>query len=105
VGDLFSHSRIQLFDHGKLALQGVIQNQDYELRSAKNVRINEPDQFDHFVIIDIAPHIAQAVKAERRRDGKKQFVGKAIGDLFAANQRIDIVLGSRHETRIGKRAA
>ena len=70
VGNVFSHKHIQLFDHGKLALQGVIQDQNYELRPAKNVCINEPDQLDHFVIIDIA-QVSMLHLTVLRRPGKR----------------------------------
>ena len=66
---VLSHSCIKLFDNNKLALHGVVQNQNNKLRCAQNVRLNKLDKLDHSVIINVAPHIAQAVKAESRRDG------------------------------------
>src|SRR5262249_16363808 len=119
-GDVFSHLRVKLFDHGKLALQCVVQDQNDELRPSKNVRINQRNKLNHFVVVDITPHIAHAMKAESRRTGQKQLVGKPVGDrlrvkpntkfwlkdrtIFSTNQRIDIVFGCRRKSRVSERS-
>jgi hypothetical protein len=55
---VFSHLRIKLLDHGKLALQRIVQNQNNELPYAQNVMINKLNKLEHFVVIDVPAHIA-----------------------------------------------
>ncbi|MGA7598706.1 MAG: hypothetical protein WCF86_06220 [Pseudolabrys sp.] len=88
------------------------------MRYAQDVRINKLSKLEHFVVIDVPPHIGQSVKTESRRHRKQQFMGKSVGDLlgrkpnvkfllkdwtiFSTNQHIDIIFDRRHEARVSE---
>ncbi|MGB8555428.1 MAG: hypothetical protein WCD73_19075, partial [Pseudolabrys sp.] len=82
--DVFSHLRIKLLDHGKLSLQRIIQNQNNELRYAQDVRINKLSKLEHFVVIDVPPHIG--LRENRKSASQEATIHGKIGRRLARAQ-------------------